>query len=279
MSITFLSPTGLSQISLDHVADADWVNTRNSDFSTINNWFGTVTFTAGGILFGNASAKIDKDASNLFWDNTNKTLMVGANTTSAKKFFAKRGTNADSSGQPSGNWLSILYNATNVSGENGLLVKNNWAASDSTIFEAGNDLVGGAYTSQFKITGNGEVYMPGGIAIGNPTGGNKGAGTINVATNIFKNNTAYTNPDYVLEHWVTGQIKKYAGRPGAEDYPGLLPLAEVERFVRDHWHLPRISRKAAGIFDMADIALEKIEELFLHLIAHEHRLETLEARA
>lgn len=26
------------------------------------------------------------------------------------------------------------------------------------------------------------------------TGGNRGAGTINVATNVFKNNVAYTNP-------------------------------------------------------------------------------------
>lgn len=34
----------------------------------------------------------------------------------------------------------------------------------------------------------------GGVAVANPTGGFGAAGTINVATNVLKNNTAYTNP-------------------------------------------------------------------------------------
>lgn len=73
----------------------------------------------------------------------------------------KRGSNPDSSGQPSGTWAQIIYNATNSVGENGLLVKNNYAASGSTIFEVGVDLVGGAYLPWFKVLGDGDV-VPGG---------------------------------------------------------------------------------------------------------------------
>lgn len=38
------------------------------------------------------------------------------------------------------------------------------------------------------------VLPAGGLVLGNPAGGNEGAGTINVATNVYKNGTAYTNP-------------------------------------------------------------------------------------
>lgn len=42
-----------------------------------------------------------------------------------------------------------------------------------------------------------------GVQIGAPVGGDKGAGSLNVATDIYKNNTAYTNPDYVFSAWRT----------------------------------------------------------------------------
>ncbi|OFX03526.1 MAG: hypothetical protein A3E78_08195 [Alphaproteobacteria bacterium RIFCSPHIGHO2_12_FULL_63_12] len=59
-------------------------------------------------------------------------------------------------------------------------------------------------------------------------------------------------------------------------YPGLLPLEEVETFVRTHGHLPRISREAVGLFERADITLEKIEELYLYLFDLHARLTRLE---
>jgi hypothetical protein len=69
----------------------------------------------------------------------------------------KLGTNADSTGQPSGTWASIIYNATNLTAYNGLLVKNNWRAAASTIFEVGSDYIGGAYASYFKVDGAGTI--------------------------------------------------------------------------------------------------------------------------
>jgi hypothetical protein len=42
-------------------------------------------------------------------------------------------------------------------GYNGLLVKNNWAASTATVFQAGNDYVGGAFASYLIVRGDGLV--------------------------------------------------------------------------------------------------------------------------
>lgn len=71
----------------------------------------------------------------------------------------KRGTNPDSTGQPTGTFALKVYNAINALGENGLLVKNNWAAATSTVFEVGRDLFGGAYASYFKIDGTGQITV------------------------------------------------------------------------------------------------------------------------
>lgn len=124
------------------------------------------------------------------------------------------------------------------------------------------------------------VTFQGGVVLAGATGGDLGAGTLNCATNLYKNNSAYTNPDYALEHWATGRIVVHADKPGAADYPGLLPIREVEAYARAHYRLPRVSEgQPAGIFDMADICLEKIEELHLYLFDHERRLRQLEGGA
>ncbi|MGV3613400.1 MAG: hypothetical protein ACO1N0_20750 [Fluviicola sp.] len=67
-----------------------------------------------------------------------------------------------------------------------------------------------------------------------------------------------------------------------EDYP-LMPLAEVENFVKEHKHLPSIpsekTMKDKGI-DVAEMnvkMMEKIEELTLYLIAQNKELEKVKA--
>lgn len=129
---------------------------------------------------------------------------------------------------------------------------------------------------------SGLQFLGAGIQVGAPTGGDKGYATINVEADIYKNNTAYTNPDYALEHYFTGQIKAFASRPGAARYEGLLPLAQVEAFAREKFYLPQLDylglhSAPAGIFDMADASLLLHEETFLHLIDLDRRLRLLEA--
>jgi len=74
-------------------------------------------------------------------------------------FRVKVGANADSTGQPSGDFAAIIYHANNLAGKNGLLVKNNWQAAGSTVFEAGCDFLGGVYYSFFKVLGDGSVCL------------------------------------------------------------------------------------------------------------------------
>jgi hypothetical protein len=83
---------------------------------------------------------------------------VGIGTSSpASLLTVKKGTEADQANQPSGTFAATVYHASNASGANGLLVKNNWAASTSTVFEAGLDLIGTGYRSYFKVAGDGNV--------------------------------------------------------------------------------------------------------------------------
>jgi hypothetical protein len=116
-----------------------------------------------------------------------------------------------------------------------------------------------------------------GVQFGAPTGGDKGAGTANFAADIYKNNTAYTNPDYVLEKWATGKISIYADKDGASTYDGLKPLREVEAFARKNLHLPRFGQKAGhGLFSGSDAVLASLEEAYLYIFDLEKRIASLE---
>ncbi len=141
----------------------------------------------------------------------------------------------------------------------------------------------GGVTLSNSVTGTGSMVLSanpvftGGIQVGAPTGGNKGSGTANFAGDIYKNNTAYTNPDYVLEHWATGQIVKFAGKEGAAGYEGLKPLSEVRAFAKENLHLPRFGQSAGhGLFSGSDAILASLEEAYLYIFQLEARISALE---
>ena len=126
--------------------------------------------------------------------------------------------------------------------------------------------------------GANNMTVQGGMVVGAATGGQLGAGKINVAGGIYLNNTAYTNPDYALERYFTGRIERFADKPGAKSYGGLMPLHDLESYLRDSLRLPGIGDEPADIFSRADIALEKIEEATLYLLELHNRTAALEAR-
>lgn len=143
--------------------------------------------------------------------------------------------------------------------------------------DAGDSL---QFRNNSRNAANFTIGNSGGITVGAPTGGLKGAGTANFAGDIYKNNTAYTNPDYVLEHWATGKIEKFADKQGAAEYSGLLPLTDVESFARKHWHLPRFGQAAGhGLFSGSDALLAALEEAYLYIFDMEKRLRALEKKA
>lgn len=122
------------------------------------------------------------------------------------------------------------------------------------------DFIAGS-TSKWLMAASGGFYAAG------ATGGDKGNGSINVSADIYKNNTAYTNPDYVFEAIFTGDVKKFLGNPGArafrDDFMSrggrIRTIDEDRAYAREHLHLPGIGRFAAGAFDRADMALQEIE--------------------
>ncbi len=136
---------------------------------------------------------------------------------------------------------------------------------------AGADVVPAGYFD-FSTGGAG-----GGFVMGAPTGGGKGAGTINVAGDIYKNNSAYTNPDYVFEHWATGSIDRFRHNDGAADYAGLMPLRDLEAHVRKQFRFPTISDEPMPAFARADVALALIEQNTLYLFEHDAQIVALRA--
>lgn len=117
----------------------------------------------------------------------------------------------------------------------------------------------------------------GGIQVGSPTGGDKGGGTINLATDIYKNNTAYNNPDYVLEKWAKGSIVKFLKNEGAILYKGTIPLSDLEAYMKKHLDLPGVKR-AKGLFERSDVILEKMEEAFIYIVGLHNRLKKVEVK-
>tara|TARA_R110000803_G_scaffold108925_1_gene177256 strand:- start:30 stop:1010 length:981 start_codon:yes stop_codon:yes gene_type:complete len=71
-------------------------------------------------------------------------------------------------GTPStGTWAAEVYHAANAPGANGLLVLNNWGATNSTVLEAGGiNAVTGGFTSLFKVDGLGNVAINGSLSKG-----------------------------------------------------------------------------------------------------------------
>jgi nuclear pore complex protein Nup98-Nup96 len=120
------------------------------------------------------------------------------------------------------------------------------------------------------------ISTSGCVLIGGATG-NPGFGSINVSSGIYKNNTAYTNPDYVFEKVYTGQIVKFADHAGASSYVGPLSLDDLHVYVMKNYHLPRVPA-AREIFDRTDVLLEKMEEAYLYIFELDRRLKGSERR-
>ena len=92
---------------------------------------------------------------------------------------------------------------------------------------------------------------------------------------MYKNNSAYTNPDYALEFWATGKVKKFIDNLRGSTYKRY-SLYELEDYIKKNYRLPTIDESPMGIFARGDFTLEKIEELFTHTIEQEHKIDKLE---
>lgn len=121
-----------------------------------------------------------------------------------------------------------------------------------------------------RIKGDGST----GIGTNNPTQKLEVAG--NVKANQFIAGTQ-TFPDYVFQNYYTGTASKL--NPSYK----FTSLNETEKFIKENGHLPGFESAAEvvkkGEFNVSDTSLksvEKIEELYLHMIELEKRVQQLE---
>lgn len=144
--------------------------------------------------------------------------------------------------------------------------KANWTLSNP-IFQIGIGTDSITRKNAVTVRKNGWV----GIGTTAPTGNELLSvdGSIQTASSLY--------PDYVFEKYYTGNSSK---NPSYR----FLSISEVRDFIKMHGHLPDIpkatelTRTENGkyVFDLTHLAiqsLEKIEELFLHLIEQEEKLE------
>ena len=245
------TPTATLGLLKPAKSELSYWSTLNSDLDVIDSLFSTASYTQNSLLFINSSGQIAQSNAQISWN------------TSAQTFKTKRGTNPDSTGQPSGTYAATIYNATNLINEGGLFVKNNWLATTSNILEMGNDFVGGAYQSLFSFDGGGNFYnRVGGIVVGSPTGGLKSNGSINAVT-VWRNGTSL---DKVFE----------------SDYE-LFPLDQLREYYEKNRTLPTIPR---NVVEGGSVEVGRLEnglwesiECQARYIANLHeRISALEAR-
>jgi hypothetical protein len=147
--------------------------------------------------------------------------------------------------------------------EDGTLGDDNALTERLRMTSAGNIGIGiAAPTSMLQVNG--------GVQVGVPTGGDKGTGSINIAGDIYKNGTAFTNPDYVFEHHFSGATESA--------YAGPVPLSQLEDTINAQGQLPGVGREPMGVFGRQDALLEKLEEAYLYIIELTKRVDSLEAK-
>lgn len=136
-------------------------------------------------------------------------------------------------------------------------------------FKAAAGIEFGTSGDNLRVT----IGSTGGVILGAATGGDKGAGTLNAAADIYKNNSAYNNPDYAFDYYFDGKVQEKDTHYG---YTGLLSFERLRNFISDRRHLPRISRDPSGLFERGDMILLSIEEIYLYVLELESRLSNLD---
>ena len=184
---------------------------------------------------------------------------------------------------------SAIVSVTGETNINGILLGVNSTTGDaliSAVFSGVNTPKFIAFHTGVLFERRGFIHTFGGWFIGefpdlvgrldntNTSLAARSVGSLTVENDLYKGASQYNNPDFVLEHWVHGVSKL---KP---TYDGLMPLGEMESFLRRKQHLPAINnKKPSGIFERGDWVLESMESAYLYILQLHKRIEKLEAGA
>ena len=250
--------------------------------------FLTTNTTAGRILWSGNDYLWSPEVGSLEFVGTDAAQhylrIVAANADTQDKgiiFRTRKGTVASPTAVASGNALANFYaqgydGVGAVEGAGEVTAAYLTAIVDGTV-TAGNvpgrfeffTRQGGTLASRVKIVA--------GIQVGAPSGGDKGTGSANFAADIYKNNTAFTNPKWALQHYYTGQVDAEGPYAPPAPYAGLQSLEEVEAFMQQEHDLPLMRMvPAGGLFARGDLLLASLEEAYLYLLQLHRRVRSLE---
>ncbi|KKM75025.1 hypothetical protein LCGC14_1394360, partial [marine sediment metagenome] len=231
--------------------------------------------SGGNFLIGTTTAATGSPRLDVVGDDIVMASNVTDASTKAARFAGRHYTNAEQPMALISGLSTVSANTVHIGGNE--TIHNTATAIEfytaaNTITIAGTlaaDITGVGASSLFHARGSMKIVT--GLQVGSPTSGDKGAGTINVATDIYKNDSAYTNPDFVFEY---AFANKLANAPQGWK---LRSLRETKVYAERWHHLPGVHRdKAMGMFERSDWVAEKMEEVHLHLFTHEDRIGNLE---
>ncbi len=158
-----------------------------------------------------------------------------------------------------------------------MLTVNNLPGGSAAIIRGDTRITGNA-TISTSLPGNGNLSVEGASRLV----GKVAIGPGTVSTTGLPDHSLYVGGSILTEEVV---VKLKINWPDYVFAPGrqLQPLSVVEGFVQKNGHLPgvpsqaEVAEKGLGLGSMQTVQMEKIEELYLHLIALEKRLNALEA--
>lgn len=276
--INFSSGNGISINGTDIITDSGSQATLSNIFFIDTNTRDTIkaslvpvltslpNLTSTGTLTSlSVSGDFTVDTDSLYVDSTNDRIGIGTSSPSTDLTIRNTGTGTTHSSN-----ASIRMEST-ASGRTSTIQFSDGVIASYISSNSGNISIGGSTETM-------TAFLGGGVNIGSPTGGNKGIGTLNTSGDIYKNNSAYTNPDYVFEKYFTGEIKKFIGNDGAKEYVGLTEIDSLESALKGTFRLPGMDGEAKGIFSRSDFILEKIEEAYLYIIELNSRIKKLEGK-
>lgn len=271
----------------------DWAG---SDITGVGTVAGGTRSPYSGNFLGSGLNQIDFYTT----DDINKIVNIAGTTTSVLTHFVVKddGKVGIATGNPShtltvsgtAQVIGALHDSDGDAGSDGQVLSStvsgtNWVvvSSDSVEDADGNTQIQveeGANDDTIRFDTNGSERMTiesnGNVGIGLSTAPAyllDVGGDINTSGDIRKSGTAYGHPDYVFEQYFDGES------PAPISYR-MFSLPEVEAFIKANKHLPGVQSRAdiaaEGSWDVTENVrtnLEKVEELYLHTIAQQKRID------